>query len=98
MALVSTPAVVVWFLVLAGSGWALAQSLLLRPRRRREWGEDLYCGYCHWPLSRTAGYEVYRWQGHTFCSLVCLRQDAELRGQEECLERGLDATSHPLYS
>lgn len=86
MALAGTSAVVVWFLALAGAGWALAQGLLLKPRQEREWGEDLYCRYCCWPLSRTAGYEAYKWQGHTFCSLVCLRRDAALKGRESCLE------------
>lgn len=98
MSLASTSAVVVWFLVLAGAGWALAVGLLHRTRHHREWSEDLYCGYCHWGLSRYAGYEMYRWRGNVFCSLVCLRRDAALEGREECLERGLDATPDPLYS
>ena len=84
MALASTPVIVFWILALAAAGWTLAAGLLHRPQRRGGMGRDLYCGYCHWGLSRGAGYEVYRWEGNVFCSLACLRRDAELRERERC--------------
>jgi len=82
MSLVGTTAIVFWILALAVAGWVLAAGALRRPRRRGGMGRDLYCGYCQWGLSRGAGYEVYRWEGNVFCSLMCLRRDGELRDRE----------------
>ena len=82
MALAGVPLLITWFLFVAGAGWVVAKGLLHRPRRRRNTGTDLFCGYCGWGLSRAAGFDVYRWEGDTFCSLVCLRRDAELREKE----------------
>lgn len=78
-----------WLLamLLVGSAvWALAEVLLNRPWRNGNHHEDLYCSYCGWGLSRTAGYEVYRWEGKIFCSLLCLRHDAALQEREKGLE------------
>ena len=86
MALASTSAFVVWFLVLAGAGWALAAGALHRPRRRQEWHEDTYCHYCQWPVGRSSWFEPIHWQGHTFCSLACLRRDGDLAERERCLD------------
>lgn len=73
MTLASTPAITAWVLLLAGAcGWALAAGLLHRPRRRREWGVDLYCHYCSWPVNRSSWFEPIHWQGETYCSLTCL--------------------------
>jgi hypothetical protein len=83
MTLDGTPIVVVWFLVLTGAGWALAKGLLHRTWKRTDAGTDVFCRYCGWGLSRAAGFDVYRWEGETFCSLICLRRDAELREIEK---------------
>jgi len=69
--------------LLAGSaGWALAEALLFRPRHRGSSHGGTYCSYCGWGLSRVSGYEVYRWEGQAYCSLVCLRLDGALRQRE----------------
>lgn len=66
-------------------GWVLSEMLLRGIRRNGTVHVDLYCGYCGWGLSRGAGYEVYRWEGEVFCSLVCLRHDAVLRERERAM-------------
>jgi hypothetical protein len=73
-------------LVIGLAAWALAEVLLYHPVRNGARHQDLYCAYCGWGLSRTAGYEVYRWEGKVFCSLVCLRQDDALQERERDLE------------
>ncbi len=68
-------------------GWILAWTLLFRPRESGACRQEPYCAYCGWGLTRTGGYEVYRWEGEAYCSLCCLRRDAALRERERELEK-----------
>lgn len=79
----------IWLLalILLGTvGWAVADVLLCQAWRNgsRHGGE--FCRYCGWGLARTSGYEVYRWDGRVYCSVVCLRMDEALRERERELE------------
>ena len=83
MSLAGTTAIVFWILALAVAGWALAAGAPRRRRRRGGMGRDLYCRYCAWPVGWSSRFEPIRWRGAEYCSLVCLRHDAELLEREE---------------
>lgn len=84
MTVASVPVVVLLLLLMGFASAALASGLLWRERKHPP-HTDLYCRYCGWGLSRTAGYEVYHWLGKVYCSLVCLRRDEALQNREEAL-------------